>query len=183
METTDDLIREIVYLIRKLMQAEALYSKELDKKYRVSAPQLATLRVLLHEGAVPPSQIARQIMVNSSTLTGVIDRLEQKGLVYRVRDVPDRRIIRVSLTEAGRALAENAPPPVQVKMIKGMRRLEKTEREQIIQSLKKLVEMIDTPDLHIKSDIEESAYFSRETPPSGRHVSWTKSDQGEPCEP
>ena len=152
MDRQPDPIREIVYLIRKLMQAGALYSKELNKKYNVSAPQLATLRVLLHDGAMPPSQIARQIMVNSSTLTGVIDRLEKKGLVSRLRNDPDRRIIRVELTEAGRVLAENAPPPIQVKIVKGMRKLEQTEREKIIQSLKKLAEMIDAQELDVETD-------------------------------
>jgi len=147
-------IREIVYLIRKLMQAGALYSKELDKKYNVSAPQLATLRALLHDGAMPPSQIARQIMVNSSTLTGVIDRLEQKGLVSRLRNDPDRRIIRVELTEAGRTLAEKAPPPIQVKIVKGMRKLEQTEREKIIQSLTKLAEMIDAQELDVETELD-----------------------------
>jgi len=75
MESQPDPIREIVYLIRKLMQTGAVYTKELNKKYNVSAPQLATLRILLHDGAMPASQIAKKIMVNSSTLTGVIDRL------------------------------------------------------------------------------------------------------------
>ena len=154
MDAQPDPIREIVYLIRKLMQAGALYSKELNKKYNVSAPQLASLRVLLHDGAMPPSQIAKQIMVNSSTLTGVIDRLEKKGLVSRLRNDPDRRIIRVELTEAGRALAESAPPPIQVKIIKGMRKLEQTEREKIIQSLTKLTEMLDAQELDVETENE-----------------------------
>lgn len=154
METQPDPIREIVYLIRKLMQAGALYSKELNKKHSVTASQLATLRILLHDGAMPPSQIAKKIMVNSSTLTGVIDRLEQKGLVSRARNDPDRRIIRIELTIAGRALAETAPPPIQVKIIKGMRKLEQAEREKIILSLTKLAEMIDAQDLDAESETE-----------------------------
>ncbi len=120
----------------------------------MSAPQLATLRILLHDGAMPASQIAKKIMVNSSTLTGVIDRLEQKGLVSRARNDRDRRIIRIELTDWGRALAENAPPPIQVKIIKGMRKLEQEEREKIIQSLTKLAEMIDAQDLDVESETE-----------------------------
>ena len=136
------------------MQTGAVYTKELNKKYNVSAPQLATLRILLHDGAMPASQIAKKIMVNSSTLTGVIDRLEQKGLVSRARNDRDRRIIRIELTDWGRALAENAPPPIQVKIIKGMRKLEQEEREKIIQSLTKLAEMIDAQDLDVESETE-----------------------------
>ena len=152
MENQPDPVREIVYLIRRLVQAGALYSKELNKKYNVSAPQLASLRVLLHDGAMPSSQIARQVMLSSSTLTGVIDRLEQKGLVCRARNDRDRRIIRVELTEAGRALAESAPPPIQVRIVKGIRKLEQEEREKIIQSLGRLVEMIDAQNLDMEAE-------------------------------
>jgi DNA-binding MarR family transcriptional regulator len=154
MEAQNDPFREIIYLMRKLMQAGALYSKQLNKKFNVSAPQVATLRVLLHEGAMPPSQIARQIMVNSSTLTGVIDRLEQKGLVSRLRNDPDRRIIRVQLTEAGRVLAEKVPPPIQVKILKGMRKLEEQQRDQIIESLRRLSAMVDAQDLDVETEGE-----------------------------
>lgn len=154
MDTSHDPMREIVYLIRKLMRAGELYSKELDKKYKVSAPQLAALNVLLQGGAMPLSQIARQIMVDSSTLTGVIDRLEQKGLVSRLRNDADRRIIRIELTPAGQTLAEKAPPPVQMKIVKGIRKLEEAERWKIIEGLRKLAEMIDAQDLDVETELE-----------------------------
>jgi len=75
-------------------------------------------------------------------------------LVSRARNDRDRRIIRIELTDWGRALAENAPPPIQVKIIKGMRKLEQEEREKIIQSLTKLAEMIDAQDLDVESETE-----------------------------
>jgi len=55
-----DSIREIIYLIRRLMQAGSLYTKELNKKYNVSAPQLNSLVALSENGpllSVPDSQI------------------------------------------------------------------------------------------------------------------------------
>lgn len=149
-ETTEDLIREIIYLIRRLMQAGELYTKELNKKYQVSAPQLHSLLVLYENGPLPPSQIARHIMVKSSTVTGIIDRLEQKELVNRVRNSPDRRVIKIELTEAGYKLAEHAPPAIQQKIIEGLKRLPKGEIEQIIQSLNTLTHMLDVQDLEVE---------------------------------
>jgi len=90
-----DPIREIIYLIRRLMQAGELYTKELNKKYQVSAPQLNCLLARYENGPLNLSQIAKHIMVKSSTVTGIIDRLEQKMLVRRVRNSPDRRIITI----------------------------------------------------------------------------------------
>ena len=108
-EAPPDLVKEIIYQIRRLIQAKELYTKELNKKYGVSAPQVACLMALLDMGPISPSQIAKKIMVESSTVTGILDRLEQKGLVTRMRVSQDRRVITVDLTETGRRLSRPAP--------------------------------------------------------------------------
>lgn len=136
-------IREIIYQVRRLMQAGYQYTKELNKNYRVSAPQLNCLLALNEAGPLPPSQIARHIMVKSSTVTGVIDRLEYKGLVKRTRNSPDRRVITIELTEAGRILAQHAPPPIQQKIVDGLKRLQPDHLGQIVHYLGLLTHMLD----------------------------------------
>jgi len=128
------------------MQAGYLYTKELNRNYRVSAPQLNCLITLYENGPMPPSQIAKRIMVKSSTVTGVIDRLEYKGLVKRTRNSPDRRVITIELTEAGGKLAENAPPPIQQKIVDGLKRLHGDKLEQIAINLRLLTHMLDVTD-------------------------------------
>ncbi len=147
MDNHTDRIQRAIYLIRKLMQSGAFYTKELNKKFNISAPQVACLLALYENGPVSLSFIAKQIMVKSSTLTGIIDRMEQKGLVTRTRNSTDRRVITIELTDAGQALAANAPPPIQLKIVQGLKRIDEEEREQIVQSLKKLAEMIDAQEM------------------------------------
>jgi DNA-binding MarR family transcriptional regulator len=144
-----DPVKEIVWLIRRIMQGNYLYNKELNKKYQVSAPQLSSLLALYENGPLPPSQIAKYIMVNSSTVTGIIDRLEQKGLVGRSRISTDRRVITVTLTEKGRELAEHAPPPIQEKIVEGLQKLPPHEIGKIVQALTKLTYMLDVQDLEV----------------------------------
>jgi DNA-binding MarR family transcriptional regulator len=132
------------------MQAGEFYTKELNKKYQVSAPQLNCLLSLYENGPLPPSHIAKHIMVKSSTVTGIVDRLEQKGLVKRFRNSPDRRIITIELTDSGKNLAKNAPPPIQQKIIDGLKKLSKNELDQIILSLTKLTDMLDVQDLDVE---------------------------------
>jgi DNA-binding MarR family transcriptional regulator len=144
-----DRTKEVVWLIRRLMQGSYIYNKELNKKYQVSAPQLASLLALFENGPMPPSQIAKYIMVNSSTVTGIIDRLEQKGLVERARISRDRRVITIALTEKGQELAKNAPPPIQKKIVDGLKKLPPSETEQIVQALTKLTYMLDVQDLEV----------------------------------
>lgn len=147
--SSKDPVKEIVWLIRRLMQGSYLYNKELNKKYQVSAPQLSSLLALYENGPLPPSQIAKYIMVNSSTVTGIIDRLEQKGLVQRSRISTDRRVITVTLTDKGRELAEHAPPPIQEKIVDGLQKLPPNEIEQIVQALTKLTYMLDVQHLEV----------------------------------
>jgi DNA-binding MarR family transcriptional regulator len=149
-EAPPDLVKEIIYQIRRLIQAKELYTKELTKKYQVSASQLNCLLALYEQGPLPPSQIATHIMVKSSTVTGIIDRLELKGLVTRSRTSPDRRVITVELTESGRTLAENAPPPIQQKVLEGLERLPQSEMEKIVLGLNMLTQMLDVQDLEVE---------------------------------
>ena len=147
--SSQDKIKEIVFLIRKLIQGAELYTKELNKKHSITAAQLNCLLALYEYGPLPPSHIARHMMVKSSTVTGVIDRLEQKALVSRERNSPDRRIINIRLTADGKKMAKIAPPPIQQRVIDGLQRLSNKELEQIIFSLAKLTKMLDVDDLEV----------------------------------
>lgn len=141
--------KDIIYSIRRLMQAGELYTKELNKVYNISAAQLNCLLALNEHGPLPPSRIAHFIMVNSSTVTGIIDRLEQKGLVRRLRISHDRRVITIELTRAGKGLAENAPPPIQQRIIDGLNKISENEINQIARTLTKLTNMLDVQDLEV----------------------------------
>lgn len=145
-----DQTKQIIFSIRRLIQANELYTKELNKKYHVSSAQLNCILTLHEYGPLPPSKIASHIMVKSSTVTGVVDRLEKKGFVERMRNSPDRRVITIQLTEAGKKLAQNAPPPIQQKIIDGLKRTENAKIEQIVRSLNMLTGMLDVQDLEVK---------------------------------
>jgi DNA-binding MarR family transcriptional regulator len=148
--SSPDQIKAVIFLIRKLMHGAELYTKELNKKYSITSAQLNCLLALYENGPLPPSQIARHIMVNSSTVTGVIDRLEQKKLVQRQRNSPDRRIINIQLTPDGKKMAEVAPPPIQQRVVDGLQQLSSKELNQIIRSLTKLTRMLDLQDLEVQ---------------------------------
>lgn len=145
-----DQTKQIIFSIRRLIQANELYTKELNKKYHVSSAQLNCILTLHEYGPLPPSKIAGHIMVKSSTVTGVVDRLEKKGFVERMRNSPDRRVITIQLTEAGKKLAQNAPPPIQQKIIDGLKQTENAKIEQIVRSLNMLTGMLDVQDLEVK---------------------------------
>jgi DNA-binding MarR family transcriptional regulator len=67
---------------------------------------------LWQEDGLPTSSIGEKLQQVGGTLTGVLDRMEERGLVRRDRDTRDRRIWRIWLTDSGRELQEVLPPLV-----------------------------------------------------------------------
>ena len=78
---------------------------------RLSLPQLHLLAILKKAGGIlTTGDIGRQMVKSSQTITGLVDRLEEPGLVERVFDKSDRRKTWVRLTEKGdRKLADAFP--------------------------------------------------------------------------
>lgn len=73
----------------------------------MSMSQLHVLWLLQHQGSMSMSRLAELLDVSLSNATGLMDRMEEKGLVERVRVPDDRRLVLVRPAEAGlRALSE-----------------------------------------------------------------------------
>jgi DNA-binding MarR family transcriptional regulator len=72
----------------------------------LTMPQLKVLLTAFHGGGSTSSQLARVLGVGLSTVTGIVDRLREQGLVSRYEDPVDRRVTRVALTDDGRALMQ-----------------------------------------------------------------------------
>jgi DNA-binding MarR family transcriptional regulator len=71
----------------------------------LSLRQVAVL-YMIRNGAAYPSRIARKLRVTPAVVTGLLDRLEQRGYVRRTADPNDRRRFHVALTDAGEAAAD-----------------------------------------------------------------------------
>ena len=71
---------------------------------RLSLVHLNVLMLVDDEGAMSMRGLAEALDVSQASATGIVDRMEQRGLVARERDEQDRRVIRVGITEAGQAL-------------------------------------------------------------------------------
>ncbi|MEI9885524.1 MAG: MarR family transcriptional regulator [Rhizomicrobium sp.] len=70
--------------------------------------QYAALIALNEEGGQTVSQLSEKLFLESSTVTPLLKRLEAVGHITRTRDARDERQVRVSLTDAGRAIFEQA---------------------------------------------------------------------------
>ena len=89
----------------KLMRAASSLTGRLDRKLQqagVTHAQFGVLEALLHVGPLCQRDLGRKILSSSGNMTMVIDNLEKRGLVRRVRGLADRRFVSVELTGEGR---------------------------------------------------------------------------------
>ena len=72
----------------------------------LSLVHLNVMMILGADGALPMNQLADALDVSQASTTGIVDRMEQRGLVTRERDPEDRRVTRIQLTDRGRSAIE-----------------------------------------------------------------------------
>lgn len=79
-------------------------SRRMERTLGVSGPQRLVLREVARQPGIAPGELAGVLGIHPSTVTGLVDRLEQLDYVVRLRDEDDRRSVRLSATDAGREL-------------------------------------------------------------------------------
>ncbi|GAU08768.1 MarR family winged helix-turn-helix transcriptional regulator [Desulfoplanes formicivorans] len=136
----------ILQSLRRIIRSIDQHNKQLGKKYQMTIPQLVCLRQLAsQDGQVTTGNLAKQVYLSQATVTGILDRLERKGLIMRQRSTLDRRQVFVSLTEAGIKLNEEMPWPLQERFAQSLASLSSDKQEQFDTMLQHLVEMMEAP--------------------------------------
>jgi MarR family 2-MHQ and catechol resistance regulon transcriptional repressor len=115
-------------------QAEAVAIKHYD----LTAPQFGVLEALAHLGPMKMCDIAQKYLTSGANITGVVDRLEEKGLVQRVMEEDDRRTYRIHLTENGGKLIAGIFPLHAATIVTMTETLSANEKTVLIKLLKKL---------------------------------------------
>ncbi|HYP48464.1 MAG TPA: MarR family transcriptional regulator [Thermoleophilaceae bacterium] len=106
-------------LIWQIMQSNKPRMFRLASELDLAPMQLHALRVLEPEREVPMRALAKQLFCDPSNVTGIVDRLEARGLIERREDEGDRRVKILALTPAGvrvrqRAMRQMEEPPPEI---------------------------------------------------------------------
>ena len=97
------------YLINRAAVSMRWALEEKLSEHDLTAPQWAVLSRLMENNGQSLTAIGKSLHADKPTVTGVVDRLEQKGFVKKSRDLEDRRIIRVYLTTKGKNVSSRLP--------------------------------------------------------------------------
>ncbi|HSO06928.1 MAG TPA: MarR family transcriptional regulator [Pelomicrobium sp.] len=129
--------------IRRIIRAVDLNSKQLESTRQITSPQLIALRALVHARQMSAKNLAAELQVSPSTMVGILDRLEEKGLIVRERSRHDRRVVWARPTEKGAKLAEETPSPLQERLAEGLHQLPELEQAAIALALERVCELME----------------------------------------
>jgi homoprotocatechuate degradation regulator HpaR len=112
--------------------------RDLFQEFGVTEQQWRVLRVLWEQKHLTSAQISNLTLLPSPSLVGILDRLEKKDLVKRLRSTRDRREINIKITNLGRELQSKVMPKVKLIQNQTKEKLSPKEWKQINNILKKL---------------------------------------------
>ena len=146
----DVAISEIMQSLRRIIKSIQDYYQEVAENFGVTGPQLWALWEMGRSGPLALKDLASQMHLESSTVTGVVDRLVAKGLAERHPDARDRRRISLLPTDKGREILAAAPHPAQGHLLAGLASLEPARVTALHESLAILesvlqAEQVDAP--------------------------------------
>lgn len=136
---------EIVQCLRRIVRGIDVRSRALSREYELTWPQLAALRELERLGKCPVGRLAAEMAIGAPTVTGIVDRLEQGGLVRRLREEGDRRKVMVALTDDGRRLLLRKPSLLNERVRQQLADLPEPQQQQMLVALRQLVAMMEPP--------------------------------------
>ena len=138
---------QIVVALRRVSQAIDIWSRHLWQDYGLTSPQLATLREILAGKNVSPGALASVLHLSQPTVTGILGRLEQRGLIRRERSDTDRRSTLAVATNLGKELAAKAPPLLRDNFRRELVKLPDWKQTEILSVLQQVAHMMQAPEV------------------------------------
>ena len=141
MSTSNDILHEYLQVSRHITEKFRVYYGKLNLTY----PQSIVLAILEADGPMPISTLAEAAGSANSTISGVLDRLEQMELIQRIRSEKDRRVVYVALAPHYDDVREEIESSVLRKFPDLIGRMSPEEIEQIQTGLAVLEKALSRP--------------------------------------
>lgn len=135
------LIRELARTFQAFEHFSAVHVRELG----LTPPQFDVIATLGNTAGMSCKELSEATLITKGTLTGVIDRLIDKGLVSRSALAEDRRSVRVALTAAGEALFQQVFPAHLAHVGQAFTDYQQAELDQLTDGLRRLRENFTVP--------------------------------------
>ncbi len=149
-------IEAVMQNLRRMVKALQIYAASVEREYGITGPQLWALWELGRSGPLNLKELAERMYLGGSTVVGVLDRLEARGLAERLQDAEDRRRISIRLTPEGARLLATAPHPAHGQLLHALQGMSGTLVGELREATDILVHAMEADDL-------EARFFFSET--------------------
>ena len=109
MEDSTKALKALTVLLKSSSSVLDVIKKDMIK-YGLNPTEFSVLELLYSKGDQPIQYIGKKILLASSSITYVVDKLEHKGFIQRCPSAKDRRVTNIAISEKGTAFMENAFP-------------------------------------------------------------------------
>ncbi|MBD3648885.1 MAG: MarR family transcriptional regulator [Pseudomonadales bacterium] len=161
----DQLVDDIWSAVRRVVRAIDLQSKQLIRDHKVTGPQLVTLRKIARLGPISVTALAKEVNLSQSTVTGILLRLEQQGLIKRERKDDDRRTVTSTITVKGGAVVKDTPALLEDRFRRKLLEMKEWEQTQMLAGLQRIASMMEEDEIidEIEVKIPDAETGSQET--------------------
>lgn len=148
-QRTTQILSTIQHL-RIILRAMQAHSRYVEKQYGLSSAKLWMLRELHTNPGIKVSRLAAALAIHPSTCSNMLDKLEERGFLFRERSRTDQRAVHLTLTEKGVHLLENVPQPNQDDINLALEQFSDEQLTCLTEALGELVEKMNIKKAGIK---------------------------------
>ncbi len=131
--------RSIIKQLRMIIRALQGHSNAVERACGISAAQLWALWELHQSPGLKVSELALRLSVHASTMSNLLDKLEQHGLIERQRKERDQRVVRLYVTAVGVKLLNKAPAAPQGELNRALEAMNVKQRKALDRALGALI--------------------------------------------
>ena len=140
-------VHVVIQKLRIVFKGVQAHSKKVEKSCGLSSAKLWMLHEIDGTPGIKVSQLAASLAIHPSTCSNMLDKLEEKQLVYRDRSKTDQRSVHLYVTEEGHQFLVKAPKPTQGKLNNALEQLTSSQLINLESGLDALVQA-----LHVKDE-------------------------------
>jgi DNA-binding MarR family transcriptional regulator len=133
--------------LRKIIRYLRLGDREVEIASGLSSAQLFVLTTLADTPALSLAEVAKRALTDQSSVSTVVARLVERGLIVRKASMKDRRRAELRLTPAGHRMLASAPQAPQARLIEAVRTLPAARRNELVRALEALSEAVGAEDV------------------------------------
>jgi DNA-binding MarR family transcriptional regulator len=134
--------RQVLLALARIIRAAGSAAREAGRNVGLGESHVLVLQLLEAEGAQRAGEIAQELSFSRSTITAILDGLEERQLILRDRDSEDGRGVVVSMTEAGARMLGSVPAGFQSQFLSRFRAMSEWERALVLAGLLRICEML-----------------------------------------